>query len=89
MKVREGGDKERSFGIRMWQNGLVLGLKVYKNSVHSTLSLLSALDCLKRNRRMYAMQLHSITFTLKPVLRMFQIYKYGPQNEACKVEWVG
>ncbi len=50
MKVREGGDKGRSFGIMMWWNGFVSDLKVYKNSVHSTLSLLSALDCLKRNR---------------------------------------
>lgn len=38
MKVGEGGDKGRSFGIMMWWNGFVLDLKVYKNSVHSTLS---------------------------------------------------
>ena len=52
MKVREGVDKWRSLGITMYRNGngLVLGLKEYKNSVHSALSLLSALDCLKRNR---------------------------------------
>lgn len=50
MKVCEGVDKWRSLGITMYRNGVVLVLKEYKNSVHSTLSLLSALDCLKRNR---------------------------------------
>lgn len=31
MKVREGVDKWRSFGVIMYRNGLVLGLKEYKS----------------------------------------------------------